>query len=155
VPIAKWWNANLYSDLTHNQYAGQVLDFGYLNNTVNTITINGSQQFKLQHGWSVEVNGSYHNKLTYGQGIYLPMWFVNATVQKTILNNKGAIILTGRDIFNSRKLRRKIEYQYASLTSLNRSDTQTIGLTFNFGKSTSARQQHNSIETEAGRAGVN
>jgi len=157
VPIAKWWNANLYSDLTHNQYAGQVLDIGYLNNTVNTITINGGQQFKLQHGWSAEVNGSYHNKLTYGQGIYLPMWFVNATVQKTILNNKGAIILTGRDIFNSRKLRRKIEYQYASLTSLNRSDTQTIGLTFTykFGTSTSARQQHNSIETEAGRAGVN
>lgn len=157
LPVTKWWSTNLYGDFTHNQYAGQVLNIGYLNNTVNTITMSGSQQFKLQHGWSMEVNGSYHNKLTYGQGIYLPMWLLNASVQKTILKNKGAIILTARDIFNSRTLRRKIEYQNASLTSSNHSDNQTIGLTFTykFGASASARQHHNSIETEAGRAGVN
>jgi len=157
LPVTKWWSANLYSDFTHNQYAGQVLNIGYLNNTVNTITVSGSQQFKLQYGLSMEFNGSYHNNLTYGQGIYLPMWLLNASVQKTILKNKGAITLTARDIFNSRTLRRKIEYQYASLTSSNHSDNQTIGLTFTykFGTSVSARQHHNSIETEAGRAGAN
>ena len=157
LPVTKWWSTNLYSDFTHNQYAGQVWNIGYLNNTVNTITVSGSQQFKLQHGWSMEVNGSYHNKLTYGQGIYLPMWLLNASVQKTVLKNKGAITLIARDIFNSRTLRRKIEYQYASLASSNHSDNQTIGLTltYKFGAQASARQHHNSIETEAGRAGAN
>jgi iron complex outermembrane receptor protein len=156
-PVSKWWSANLYSDLTHNQYAGQILNIEYLNNTINTITVSGSQQFKLQYGWSMEINGSYRNNLTYGQGIYLPMWLLNASIQKTILKNKGAITLTARDIFNSRTLRRKIEYQYASLTSSNHSDNQTIGFTFTykFGTLVSTRQHLNSIETEAGRAGAN
>jgi len=74
-----------------------------------------------------------------------------------VLKNKGAITLIARDIFNSRTLRRKIEYQYASLASSNHSDNQTIGLTltYKFGAQASARQHHNSIETEAGRAGAN
>ncbi|MDN5288896.1 MAG: TonB-dependent receptor plug [Mucilaginibacter sp.] len=157
LPVNSWWSANVYTDLNQNRYEGQILNAEYLNNKVTTFTINGSNQFKFKNGWGFEINGFYRNNLTYGQGIYLPTWRLNASVQKTVLKNKGTIVLTARDIFNTRTLRRQIEYQYATFSTLNRSDTQVIGLTFTykFGISTAARQHKNSIQTEAGRAGAN
>jgi iron complex outermembrane receptor protein len=157
LPVNSWWNANVYSDLIHNHYEGQILNAEYLNTKVTTFSVNGSNQFKLKNGWGLELNGFYRNKLTYGQGAYLPAWRLNASIQKTVLKNKGSITLTARDIFNTRTLRRQIAYQYASFTTFNRSDTQVIGLTFTykFGTSTAIRQHKNSIQTEAGRAGAN
>ncbi len=157
LPVTPWWNVNLYSDVNRNHYTGEILDVSYLNNSVTTVTISGNNQLKFKKGWSLEINGSYRNNLTYGQGIYLPMWHLNGSVQKAFLKNKATITLTARDIFDTRKLRRQIEYPNAYLTSVNHSDNQLIGITFAYklGKSTLSRQHHNSIQTEAGRAGAN
>ncbi|WPV01074.1 TonB-dependent receptor [Mucilaginibacter sp. cycad4] len=157
LPATPWWNINLYSDINRNHYTGEILDVSYLNNSVTTVTISGNNQFKLKKGWGLEINGSYRNNLTYGQGIYLPMWHLNGSVQKTILKNKGAITLTVRDIFDTRKLRRQIEYQNAYLTSTSNSDNQLIGIAFTYklNKSALSRPHHSSIGTEADRAGAN
>ncbi|HEY2582221.1 MAG TPA: outer membrane beta-barrel family protein, partial [Mucilaginibacter sp.] len=153
---AKWWSVNLYAEVYNNTYQGEFYT-GYLNQSQVTFSGNGSNQFTLSKTWSAELSGFYDSGGTYGQFVTLPKGMLNAAIQKKVLNNKGSIKLSMRDIFHTFSPSGTItNIADATATFHNTLDTQvvTLAFTYSFGKSTNVPQKRETggADSEQGRA---
>ena len=152
----KWWTVNLYAEVFRNTYQGAFYT-GYLDQSKVTFSGNGNNQFTISSTWSAELSGFYNGRGTYGQFEPLPMGMLNAAVQKKILNNKGTVKLSMRDIFHTFSPSGNItNIVGARATYHNTLDTQvaTLAFTYSFGKSvkTPPRRDTGGAESEQGRA---
>lgn len=152
--LTPWWSANIYASLSRARYTGFN---GISALRVTTFNLSGSQQFELKNGWTAAISGSYRTNTTYGQGIYLPIGRLNASLQKKILKDNGSLTLNFRDLLYSWNIRRTMSFDQASLDLSNQNDTRQVGLSFNyrFGTAKSAGSRKNGIQTEEKRAGAN
>ena len=153
---AKWWTVNLYAEFYNNTYQGTFYD-GYLDQSKNTFSANGSNQFSLSKTWSAEISGWYAGGGTYGQFITLPKGMLNAAIQKKILNNKGSIKLSAQDILHSFSPSGTItNIVDATATFHNFVDTRvvTLAFTYSFGKTTNnpPKRDIGGADSEQGRA---
>jgi outer membrane receptor protein involved in Fe transport len=62
-----------------------------------------TQDFKLPLGINFQLAGTYDSPEIEAQGRDLAQYFIDATVQKSLLNGKGSIALSVRDIFDTRR----------------------------------------------------
>ncbi len=153
---AKWWTINLYAEVYNNNYQGQFYT-GYLSQSKNTLDFNGSNQFTISKTWNVELSGFYDNGGVYGQFVTLPKGMLNAAVQKKVLNNKGSIKLSMRDILHTFNPSGTItNIADATATFHNSLDRQvaTLAFTYSFGKSTNTppKRDTGGADSEQGRA---
>lgn len=135
VPVAKWWNAMLYSNLNYNKFSG--LLYGQeVNVSATTLLLNMTSQFTLPKGWGGEVSGFYRTKGVEGQVIVDPLGQASAAVSKKLLNNKATIKASIRDIFYTNAAHGYINFQETEATFRNLRDSRVVALTFtwNFGK---------------------
>ncbi|MEO6843685.1 MAG: outer membrane beta-barrel family protein [Ginsengibacter sp.] len=141
-PITKFWTTNLYANVTHDTYKGE-LSGGELNVNGTTFFSNINNQFKVNKGWSAELSGFYRSKGIESQMIQYPMWRLDAGVQKQILKTKGSLKLSIRDIFASQKFSGYVNYQDIDARIKNSWDSRTVSLTFSyrFGKPIKNQQQ--------------
>ena len=134
-PVTKFFNTNIYTNVVHDSYKGE-LDGGNLD--VNGVIFFGnmSNQFKFKKGWSAELSGFYRSKGIESQIVMNPMWRMDAGIQKRILKNKGTLKLSIRDIFNSQNFSGAVKYQDIDIRIKNTRDSRTGSLTFtySFGK---------------------
>ena len=135
VPVAKWWNANIYGEGKYNQFKG-ILYGEDLNVHATTLLLNVSNQFKFKKGWSAELSGFYRTKGIEGQIEIKSLGQMSAGVQKQVLKNKGTVKLNVRDILNTQRPVGNINFQnteaHFSQTGDNR--VATISFTYRFGK---------------------
>jgi hypothetical protein len=130
-PVTKFWTANVYSNLSHDTYKGQVS--GGMLSVDNTMFFsNMSNQFKFKKGWSAELSGFYRSKGIEGQIIIDPMWRMDAGLQKLILKKKGSLKLSIRDIFASQNFKGYVKYQDIDVSIKNIRDSRTVSLTFSY-----------------------
>jgi hypothetical protein len=153
---AKWWSVNLYAEVYNNTYQGQFYT-GYLNQSKVTFSGNGNNQFTFSHGWNAELSGFYDSGGTYGQFVTLPKGMLNAAIQKKILNNKGSLKLTMRDILHTFSPSGTItNIADATATFHNFVDTRvtTLAFTYSFGKSTNTppKRDTGGADSEQNRA---
>jgi hypothetical protein len=153
---AKWWTVNLYAEVYNNAYQGAFYT-GYLNQSQVTFSGNGNNQFTLSKTWNAELSGFYDSGGTYGQFVTLPKGMLNAAIQKKVLNNKGSIKLSVRDILHSFSPSGDItNIVGANATFHNFIDTRvaTLAFTYSFGKSTNVPQKRDTggADSEQGRA---
>jgi len=153
---AKWWTVNLYAEVYNNTYQGQFYT-GYLNQSKNTFSANGNNQFTLSKTWSAELSGFFNTSGTYGQFVSIPTGMLNAAVQKKILNNKGSIKFNVRDVLKSFSPSGTItNIVGATATYHNFVDTQvaTLTFTYSFGKLTGVAHKRDTggADSEQGRA---
>jgi outer membrane receptor protein involved in Fe transport len=153
---AKWWTINLYAEVYNNNYQGQFYT-GYLSQSKNTLDFNGSNQFTISKTWNAELSGFYDNGGVYGQFVTLPKGMLNAAVQKKVLNNKGSIKLSMRDILHTFNPSGTItNIADATATFHNSLDRQvaTLAFTYSFGKSTNTppKRDTGGADSEQGRA---
>ena len=135
IPIAKWWNAMLYSNLNYNKFSGML--YGQdINVSATTLLLNINNQFTLPKGWGGEISGFYRTKGVEGQVIVDPLGQASAAVSKKILNNKASIKASIRDIFLTNAAHGYINFQETEATFYNHRDSRVVALTFtwNFGK---------------------
>ncbi len=154
--VVKWWTVNLYAEVYRNNYQGEFYT-GYLNQSQVTVSGNGNNQFTFSHGWSAELSGFFDTGGTYGQFVTLPKGMLNAAVQKKVLNNKGNIKLSMRDILHTFSPSGTItNIVGANATFHNTLDTQvaTIAFTYSFGKLTNVPQKRDTggADSEQSRA---
>lgn len=154
--VVKWWTINLYAEVYRNNYQGEFYT-GYLNQSQVTFSGNGNNQFTFSHGWSAELSGFFDTGGTYGQFVTLPKGMLNAAVQKKVLNNKGNIKLSMRDILHTFSPSGTItNIAGANATFHNTLDTQvaTIAFTYSFGKLTNVPQKRDTggADSEQSRA---
>ncbi len=135
IPVAKWWNAMLYSNLNYNKFSG--LLYGQdIDVSATTLLLNINNQFTLPKGWGGEISGFYRTKGVEGQVIVDPLGQASAAVSKKILNNKASIKASIRDIFYTNTPHGYINFQETEATFYNHRDSRVVALTFtwNFGK---------------------
>jgi hypothetical protein len=153
---AKWWTVNLYAEVYNNTYQGPFYT-GYLNQSQNTFSANGSNQFTISKTWGAEISGFFNTGGTYGQFVSIPTGMLNAAIQKKILNNKGSIKLNMRDVLHTFSPSGTItNIVGATATYHNFVDTQvaTLAFTYSFGKTTNTppKRDTGGADSEQGRA---
>ena len=130
-PVTKFLTTNIYTNVVHDAYKGQ-LDGGFLNVNSTTFFANISNQLKFKKGWSAEISGFYRSKGIESQIIINPMWRMDAGLQKEVLKNKGTLKLSVRDIFASQNFTGYVKYQDIDVFIKNRHDSRSVSLTFSY-----------------------
>ncbi|MDP4284431.1 MAG: TonB-dependent receptor [Bacteroidota bacterium] len=130
-PVTKFWSTNLYTNVSHDTYKGQ-LSGGMLNVKNTGFFSNMNNQFKFSKGWSAELSGFYQSKGIRGQIVMNPMWRMDAGVQKQILKKKGSLKLSVRDIFKTQNFSGSVNYQDIDLHIRNTQDSRIASLTFSY-----------------------
>ncbi len=143
-PVTKFWNTNIYTNLTHDSYKG-ALDGGYLNVNDVTFFANYNNELTFKKGWSAELSGFYRSRAIESQIIMNPMWRMDMGIQKRILQSKGTLKLSVRDIFNSQRFGGYVNYQDIDVRIRNHWDSRSVSLTFSyrFGKPLQNQRRRN------------
>jgi hypothetical protein len=142
-PVTKFWTTNLYTNMANTGFKG-MLNGAMLDVNNWTFMGNMSNQFKIGKGWSGELSGFYQSTSIEGQIVVDPLWRMDAGIQKQVLNKKGTLKLSVRDIFNSMdKVLAHVNYQDIDLNIANGRDSRTVSLTFSyrFGKPLKTQQR--------------
>ncbi|PTR01062.1 outer membrane receptor protein involved in Fe transport [Mucilaginibacter yixingensis] len=153
---AKWWNLNFYAEVYRMSFSGQLINT-YLNQSGNSFGFNGNNQFTLGKGWSAELSGFYNSRQVYAQFRTIPTGVLNAGLQKKILQNKGSVKLSLRDVLNS--LRRSGVIEGIPNTAVSYSNfwdnrITTLSFSYSFGKviKNPRKRDTGSADSEQGRA---
>ena len=153
---AKWWSLSAQATLNHKRIEGVLWDTYKANITQLNLSMNN--QFRFKKGWSAELSGFYltrnQNDL---QEVLDPTGQLSLGVSKQVLQNKGTIRFTLRDIFHSQTMAGWTHFQsvieYFKLTRDTR--VATIGFTWRFGKAMKAvKRSGSAADDEMNRVGT-
>ncbi|MCS3794765.1 outer membrane beta-barrel protein [Niastella sp. OAS944] len=152
--ITRWWNLNLYQELTGNGFKGSIDGNEYEAAIEKRITYNvrAYNRFNFNKGWAADVTNTYRTKIYFWQASLRPIWQMHTGVLKK-LNEKTTVTFAVKDIFHSWKLQRDIVIPYGQVYYHLEFDTQRINFTFTyrFGKYTNSKERRTGIDEEAGR----
>ncbi|MDB5109650.1 MAG: TonB-dependent receptor [Mucilaginibacter sp.] len=152
----KWWTVNVYAEVYNNAYSGRLYS-GSINQSGSSFSANANNQFTFSNGWSAELSGFYNSSGVYGQFISIPTGMLNAGLQKKVMQNKGSIRLSMRDILHSYTPSGQITNIAGTTSSYhNFIDTRVASLafTYNLGKliNNPRKRDTGSADSEQGRA---
>lgn len=142
IPVAKWWKANIYTNVYNNKFSGLVNGI-YTEVDATTFSGNISNMFTFKKGWTAEISGNYQSKALGGVLGRNPMGVVNAAVAKQVMKNKGTIRLNIRDIFFIQKFNGFAKYQNIDVTMHQYRDSRVVnlGFSYRFGKGKPVQQR--------------
>ncbi|MBB1285151.1 TonB-dependent receptor [Flavisolibacter sp. BT320] len=135
TPITKWWTSNLFINAYHEKQKG-VINNAPLDLSATVIALNGTQQFKLSQTLTAELNGMYRNGGIHGVIQMESFGMIGAGLSKQILNNRGTIRLSARDIFRTQQPKGNSRYGNVDFRIEQVGETQVVslGFTYNFSK---------------------
>lgn len=148
VPVAKWWNASLYSNYNYNRFKGRLNGDGeFINVSAANLLFNVNNQFKFNKGWSAELGGFYRTKGVEGQVIIQPMGQLSAGIGKQVMKTKGNIRFNVRDILHTNRAVGDINFENTIAHFKNSRDSRiaSISFTYRFGKPIKDAQQRRKI----------
>jgi iron complex outermembrane recepter protein len=161
VPVAKWWNASIYSNFNYNKFKGRLNGNGeYIDVAASNLLFNVNNQFKFNKGWSAEVSGFYRTKGVDGQIIIQPLGQLSAGIGKQVLKTKGTLKFNVRDILYTNKATGDINFENTLAHFVNTRDSRVASISFSyrFGKPIKGMQQRRKIggaDDEQNRVKVN
>ena len=97
-----------------------------------TFFANYNNELTFKKGWSAELSGFYRSRAIESQIIMNPMWRMDMGIQKRILQSKGTLKLSVRDIFNSQRFGGYVNYQDIDVRIRNHWDSRSVSLTFSY-----------------------
>lgn len=154
--VNKWWTTGFYVNAFNNRFEGLV------NNApvaieATSLTLNGSQQFKLNKTLTAELSGWYRTAAIEGVIKASPMGALNAGFSQQIWKDKGTIRLNVRDIFYTQRFRGLTQYGNVDAAFQERNDSRvvTLGFTYRFskGKTGNVKRRSSSANDEQSRVG--
>lgn len=158
VPVTKWWNLNLFTNVYNNHYKGlyngNPLDVSY-----TSFMVNMTQTFTVRQGFTLEVSGFYRARTIEQLNISEPMYVVNFGGQKQVMKGKGTVRLNFRDPFWIQRYEGRTQFEGVDLRIKNRWDNRQVTATFTyrFGKNTQQnqppRRRNSATQDEQNRVG--
>ncbi len=157
VPVAKWWNANIYANVFNNHYSGiyqndpvDIQFTSFMTNVTNSFTIG-------KKGWSAELSGWYRTKAAEGLLVANDMGAVNTAIVKQLFQKKATLKLGLRDIFYTQQFSGYARYSDVDVNVASRRDSRQFNATFSyrFGKKNiaPARRKTGGADDEQSRVG--
>ena len=149
VDIANWWHMDADFTAFHERYV-------YKNDTVgskntNGITIDLNQNFKATSKLSFQVIGHYDSPSYYVISQYTDLFWLNAGVTYSILENKGAIKLAASDIFNTFYNKYQTNFANLNIASRDKVGSRFIVATFTYRFGNSSAKGRNKTTDEQKR----
>ena len=135
VPVKKWYNLNLYTNIFNNHYKGiygtdpiDVKATGFMANMTNSFT--------MGKGWSAEVSGWFRSKGAEGLLIANSMGALNSAISKQVLQKKGTLKIGIRDILNTQQFKGYAKYSVVDVQVAGHRDSRqfNVSFTYRFGK---------------------
>lgn len=157
VSPAKWWSFTAQATLNHKEIEGML--WRNYKASITQLNLSLNNQFRFKKGWSAELSGFY---LTRNQNdiqeVLDPTGQVSFGIAKQVLQNKGTVRFTFRDIFYTQTMAGWTHFEsvleYFKL--LRDTRVATIGFTWRFGKAVKgvARRNGGAADDEMNRVGT-
>ncbi|MDB5247010.1 MAG: TonB-denpendent receptor [Segetibacter sp.] len=154
MPIKKWLNTNIYTNVFNNHYKG-IYQSDPVNIQFTSFTGNITNSFTLGKGWNAEISGWYRSKGVEGLLVINNMGAVNSAITKQAFKKKGTFKLGIRDMFFTQKFSGYAKYSDVDVTIAGRRDSRQVNVsfTYRFGKTNipSARRKTGGANDEQSR----
>lgn len=131
VPFAKWLNSNFYVNYNYNKLEGELVGENFSIQAGN-VTMNMNNQFNFGKGWNAELSGWLRTKGIEGQIITYPMGALTAGIGKQVLEGKGTVKFSVRDIFFTQPAKGDINFQSTEAKFRSKWDSRQANITFSY-----------------------
>jgi len=158
ITIAKWWNANLFTNVYNNRYKG-VYDTIPIDMAFTSFMFNITNNLTLGKGFTGEITGFYRHKSINNLSKMEPIYQMGFGLQKQVLKGKGTLRFNMRDPFAWQKFEGLNKYGMVDGNFLARPDIRQVSTTFTwrFGKNgqqnPQPRRRATSSQDEQNRVG--
>ncbi len=158
VPVTKWWNLNLFTNIFNNRYQG-FYDNQPVDTAITSFMINMTQTFTIKQGFSAEISGFYRAKTIEQLSQSQPMYMISFGGQKTIMKGKATLRLNLRDPFWLQRYEGITKIGIVDSRIRNRWDNRqvTVSFTYRFGKNGQQnpppRRRNSASQEEQNRVG--
>jgi outer membrane receptor protein involved in Fe transport len=106
--INEWWKLDLNLNFFHANIDGSNIESNFRAKTYSWL-LRQTSRFTLGNGMDIQVRANYDARQKTAQGVRKGIFFMDLSASKRILGERGNLILTANDIFNSRRNRYIIE----------------------------------------------
>jgi outer membrane receptor protein involved in Fe transport len=106
--INEWWKLDLNLNFFHANINGSNIEADFQAKTYSWL-LRQTSRFTLRNGMDIQVRANYDARQKTAQGVRKGIFFMDLSASKRILGERGNLILTANDIFNSRRNRYIIE----------------------------------------------
>jgi iron complex outermembrane receptor protein len=154
--IAKWWNVYLNVSGYHSANNANFGDGKTIGLSANVLSLYAQQTISLPGMWKLEVSGYYTSPSIWG-GTFQNRryWGSTVGVQRKVLADRGSVVLTVSDPFNSQQWQGISQFGglYMDASGGYESRQVRLNFTYNFGNNQvkAARQRKTGLEDEKGR----
>ncbi|MFI5185956.1 MAG: TonB-dependent receptor domain-containing protein [Chitinophagales bacterium] len=158
LPITKWWNTNLFTNIYNNHYKG-IYNSDPINVSYTSFMVNVSNTFTLKKGFTLELSGFYRAKGIDQLNIAQPVYQMSIAGQKNIMKGKATVRLNVRDPFAWQKFQGITDYNGIYVKFRGQFDTRqlTATFTYRFGKNNQQlpppRRRNSATQDEQNRVG--
>jgi len=157
IRVTRNWTINCNLNLFYNNFNTQFLNEVYRSSRLSGIA-NISQTITLPWGMTGEIAGLYNAPTVVGLFQNQALGSVNAGIQKQLFNQKATLRLNITDIFQTNRVRNRVEYPGLDMNIYVRVETRVVRLNFTYtmGKTTGkASRRRNTLEDVQKRIGAN
>ena len=106
--INEWWKLDLNLNFFHANINGSNIESNFRAKTYSWL-LRQTSRFTLGNGMDIQVRANYDARQKTAQGVRKGIFYMDLSASKRILGERGNLILTANDIFNSRRNRYIIE----------------------------------------------
>jgi outer membrane receptor protein involved in Fe transport len=131
LTLAKWWN--LYASVNVYNYT---VEGDNVNTLGKTSTINSdfmvNSTFKLKKEYRIQLVGFYNSPKVTAQGSQIAMYGANLSINKSFMNRRLILTLSGQNIFNTVKFGLTTETEYLQSEFTHRQEFPIIMLSVSY-----------------------
>ncbi|MGZ3944265.1 MAG: TonB-dependent receptor domain-containing protein [Mucilaginibacter sp.] len=146
IDITRWWSISADVDIFHEKYT-------YTLDTIPSRTTNGfniylNQNITLSKRLTLQLYNQYESATYFIISNYRPLFYMNAALSYSILNNKGSLSLAWSDVFNTDFNDYHTNYANLNLKERDQLSTRMVLATFkyHFGSSSPRTRSNNTDE---------
>ncbi|GMQ28690.1 TonB-dependent receptor [Algoriphagus confluentis] len=126
-----WWKLDLNLNFFHANIDGSNIQADFEARTTSFLARQTSR-FTLDGGWDLQLRANYDARQKTAQGVRKGIFFIDLSASRQIMQERGRLILTANDIFNSRRNRYIIEGENFFTEGDSQFIRRQINLTFSY-----------------------
>lgn len=155
IQIMKWWSMNNNLNVFSLSFKSPNLGGETLNTGKTSFQFKSQQSFIINGGFTAELSGNYESPIDYGTLSIQSRYYLDAGVNKSLLNKKANLKLSLSDVFNTSHSKITSAFPGLKYDLYQKNETQIgrISFTYRFGKNEikPARRRATGTEAEQGR----
>ncbi|MEO6631590.1 MAG: outer membrane beta-barrel family protein, partial [Mucilaginibacter sp.] len=144
-----WWSVTTQATYTYKRLKG--FNGNNFTSNINQLNLSANNQFKLDKIYTAEISGFYTTKARNDvQELLYPTGQLSAGIARPVLNKKGTLRFTARDIFHTNAMEGFTSFPNATEYFIIHRDTRvyTVSFTYRFGKTYKTTKRTDGSATE-------